>query len=129
MPPRMKPNKKRLTCIICPLSCVIDTEYTPRGIKSITGHQCKKGELYANEELFNPTRTLTTTIKVDGGVLPLVSVKTDKPIPKDKIFSVMAEVMRVTLIAPVTLGDIIIKNIQNTKANIVATKTVERVQA
>jgi len=122
----MKPNKKRLTCIICPISCVIDTEYNSRGIKSIKGHQCKKGELYAKEELFNPTRILTTTIKVYGGVLPLVSVKTDKPIPKDKIFSVMAEVMRVTLHAPVKLGDIIIKNVLDTKANIVATKTVER---
>ena len=111
------------------MSCVIDTEYNLRGIKSIKGHQCKKGRLYAKEELFNPTRILTTTIKVDGGVLPVVSVKTDKPIPKDKIFSILAEVMRVTLRAPVKLGEIIIKNVLDTKANIVATKTVERMQA
>lgn len=107
----------------------MDTEYNSKGIKSITGYQCKKGQLYAKEELFKPTRILTTTVKVDGGVLPLVSVKTDKPIPKHMIFTVMAEVMRVTLSAPVKLGDIIIKNVQNTKANIVATKTVEQLKA
>ena len=127
MPPKIKSNTKRLTCIVCPLSCIIDTEYTPKRIKSISGHQCKKGKVYAEDELFAPTRILTTTVKVDGGVLPLVSVKTNKPVPKEKLFSILDEIMQLTLDAPVKLGDIIIKNVQNTKANIVATKTVERI--
>jgi CxxC motif-containing protein len=83
--------------------------------------------VYAEEELFAPTRILTTTVKVDGGVLPLVSVKTDKPVPKERLFSIIDETMQLTIEAPVKLGDIIIKNVLNTKANIVATKTVEQI--
>ena len=122
-----KINNKKLTCIICPVSCVIEVECSKTKIKSITGHQCKKGEVYAKEELFNPTRTLTTTIPVEAGVIPLVSVRTDKPVPKSKIFNIMKEVMQLTLKAPVVVGDVILRNVQGTGANIVATKTVERV--
>lgn len=127
MPPKIKTKMKRLTCIVCPLSCILDAEYTPNRIKSISGQKCKKGRIYAEEELFAPKRILTTTVKVDGGMLPLVSVKTDKPVPKEKLFSILDETIQLTLEAPVKLGDIIIKNVQNTKINIVATKTVERI--
>jgi CxxC motif-containing protein len=121
-----KTKNNKLTCIICPVSCVIEVEHSKTRIKTISGHQCKKGKVYAKEELFNPTRTLTTTIPVEAGIIPLVSVRTDKPVPKNKIFSIMKEVMQLTLKAPVALGDVILKNVQGTGANIIATKTVER---
>ncbi len=120
----MVTKKKKISCIICPVSCVIDLEYTNKQIKSLKGHQCKKGKVYAEEELYHPTRTLTTTVKVNHGIQPLVSVRTDKPIPKKLIFSIMEEIMQLTVDAPVKLGDTIIENIKNTGANIVATKNV-----
>lgn len=121
-------NKKRLTCIICPVSCLIDAEYTSKKIKNISGHQCKKGKLYAQEEIYAPTRTLTTTVKIDGGVLPLVSVRTDKPVPKELIFPIMDEMMQISLSAPIKLGDIIIENVKDTDVNIIATKTVPELE-
>ena len=74
-------KKIPLTCIICPMGCSMEVEIeeSPDGQKkvlSVKDNGCKRGEQYASKELQNPTRTLTSTIKVDGGVLPVVPVKT-----------------------------------------------------
>ena len=122
----MAQKSRKLTCIICPMSCILDVKYINKKIKTIKGHQCKKGRKYAEEELFDPKRTLTSTVKVNHGVIPLVSVRTDRPIPKNLIFPIMHEIMQLTLDAPIKLGDIIVKNIQNTDANLIATKTVAK---
>jgi len=119
-------KKKKITCIICPMSCIIDVDYAKKGIKKLQGHQCKKGKVYAREELYDPKRMVTSTIKVNGGVLPLVSVRTNKSVPKKLIFPIINEISRINLEAPVKIGDIIIKNIQGTGTNIIATKTVDR---
>jgi CxxC motif-containing protein len=95
-------------------------------INSITGHQCNKGLDYSKEELFAPKRTLTTTVKVNNGTLPLVSVRTDKPVPKELVFPIMAELRKLTLQAPVKIGDVILEHVKDTDADVVATKTVEK---
>ncbi len=120
-------RKKKFTCIVCPLSCIIDVNYTNKGIKKLKGHQCKKGKSYVEAELYAPMRTLTTTVLVRNGVLPVVSVRTDKPIPKNLIFSIMDEIMGLKVEAPIKLGDMIYKNIKDTGANIIATKTVGKI--
>jgi CxxC motif-containing protein len=104
----------------------MEVKYTNKHINSLKGHQCNKGKVYTQEELYNPKRTLTTTVKVDQGVIPLVSVRTDRPIPKKLIFPIINEISQLTIEAPVELGDILLKNVQNTGANIIATKTVGR---
>lgn len=81
--------------------------------------------MYAAEELLNPVRTLTTTIRVSNGVIPLISVKTDKPIPKEKLFKVMDTISEFEVNAPVKIGDVLIGNVGGLDANIVATKNVE----
>ena len=122
----IKPEQKRITCIICPMGCVMDAECTKTEVRSIHGHKCKSGKIYAKEEIFNPTRTVTTTIRVKNGVIPLVSVKTAKPVPKGLIFNIMDELKQKSVSAPVKLGDIIIENIKHTNVNIIATKTVDK---
>jgi len=121
-----KHEQKQITCIICPMGCIIETECTKSKIISIHGHKCKKGKIYAKEEIFNPTRTVTTTIRVQNGVIPLVSVKTDKPVPKGLIFIIMDEVKQKSISAPVKMGEIIIENIKCSGTNIIATKTVDK---
>jgi CxxC motif-containing protein len=121
-----KNGHKQITCIICPIGCTLDVECTKTELKSIHGHKCKSGKIYAKEEIFNPTRTVTTTIKVQNGFIPLVSVKTDKPVPKGLIFEIMDEVKQKSISAPVKIGDIIIENIKKTGVNIIATKTVDK---
>ncbi|MGI5988821.1 MAG: DUF1667 domain-containing protein [Lachnospiraceae bacterium] len=118
---------KHLTCICCPMGCQISVDLEDGEVKKITGNTCKRGEIYAAKEVVSPTRVVTTTVKVDGGELPVVSVKTEKDIPKGKIFDVMAAVENVRVAAPVAIGDVILPNVADTGVNIVATKNIAKV--
>lgn len=120
--------KNEITCIICPIGCRLIVEYEDDTIIDIKGFECKKGKKYASEELLNPVRTLTTTIIVKNGEIPLVSVKTDKPIPKDKLFEVMDAVSEIEVHSPLSIGDVLVKNVLGLNVDIVATKNVERLK-
>jgi len=89
------------------------------------GVKCKKGEEYAINEVLNPKRMLTTSILVENGIWPLVSVKSSEPIPKEKLFHALKEIKKTTITAPVNSGQIIIKNVAETGINIIATKSVK----
>ena len=95
-------------------------------IEIIEGNKCKKGVEYAQEEVLNPRRVLTSSVLLLGAELPIVSVKTLHPIPKEKIFDALAEIKRAAVNAPIRSGNVIIKNVAGTGINIVATKTVPR---
>jgi CxxC motif-containing protein len=118
----------KITCIICPIGCEMTIHHKEGIITNIEGHQCKKGIGYAKEELLYPVRTLTTTVKVDRGVIPLVSVRTNKPIPKEKLFQVMNAVAEIEVNAPVMIGDILVKNLIGLDAHLIATKNVDIVE-
>ena len=113
--------KKDLTCVACPLGCAITVEYDETGVQSVTGNTCKRGDAYARTEIVNPTRSLATSVKVSGGVHPVVPVKTNQPIPKKLMFECMKAINAVTVNAPVTLGQVIIPNVLGTGADVVAT--------
>ena len=112
---------RELTCINCPMGCRITVTMEGAEVLSVTGNTCKRGEAYAKTEITNPTRSLTSSVKVCGGVLPVVPVKSDKPVPKDMLFDCMKEINSVCVEAPVKIGQVIIENILGTGANIVAT--------
>jgi CxxC motif-containing protein len=118
--------ESKVTCIICPIGCEIVIHYKDENILSIEGHQCKKGLPYAEEELFNPKRTLTTTMVVKGGESPLVSVKTSSPIPKNRMFDVMDSISLTEIDAPIEIGDILVKDILGLNTDIIATKKVKK---
>lgn len=116
---------KELICINCPLGCVVKVNIDDGEIKDITGYSCKRGITYAQKEITNPMRIVTSTIKVDGGEKPLVSVKTKQSISKNKIFDCMDEIRRVVVKAPVAAGDVLIENVAETGVEVVATKDVK----
>ena len=116
--------KKEMICIGCPMGCYLTVDYVGKTIQSITGNRCKVGLEYAEKECFNPERTLTTTVNVKGGHLPLVSVRTSKPIPKNRIFEAMALLAKVEIEAPVKIGEEIIQNLFDTTVSVVATKNI-----
>lgn len=118
-------EKKELTCIGCPLGCAITVEMKNGEIVSITGHTCKRGEEYARKELTNPTRIVTSIVRVKGGRIPMVSVKTKTDIPKSKIFDCAKALQNVIINAPVHIGDVIVEDVAGTGVAIVATKNVE----
>lgn len=102
----------KLVCIKCPRGC----ELTIDG-DSVTGNFCPRGLTYAKEEMSCPMRTVTALIKVDGGVVP---VKTDKEVPKAKVFDVLNEISKLKP-KSVKFGQTVLKNVCDTGANIVVT--------
>lgn len=116
--------KKDVTCIVCPLGCRIRVAYSEDAIHSIKDYQCEKGKDYAVAEVFNPKRSLATTLTVINGELPLVSVKTSEPVPKQRMFDIMDTIAAIKVDAPVAMGDILIEQVLGLDVNIVATKHV-----
>jgi CxxC motif-containing protein len=106
------------------MGCYLTVNYEGTKIGAISGNRCKVGLKYARKELSNPERTLTTTVKVRNGQLPLVSVRTNKPIPKSCLFEAMALLSKVEVEAPIKIGEPIVESIFGTGINIVATKNV-----
>lgn len=116
--------KHELTCIGCPLGCALVVEIEGNRIVSVTGFTCKKGEAYAQAEMINPRRTVTSTIKVRGGDTPMVSVKTALEIPKAQVTECMAALKDLAVDAPVKINDVILSDVCGTGVDIVATKNV-----
>ena len=119
-------DEKEITCIICPIGCKILVRSDGTRFELIDGNKCKKGINYARTEALDPRRMLTSSVLVKNGEWPLVSVKSSEPIPKEKVFSVLKEIKKIAVNAPVKSGQTIIKNVSNTRINIVATKSIKK---
>lgn len=124
-------SKKELTCIVCPNGCELEASFENNAsglqITEITGHLCEKGPEWAEQELTHPVRTVISSILVESGDLPLVSVRTDAAVPRNVIFDVMKEIKAAKTKAPVAIGQILIKHPAGTACNIVATKNIRNI--
>lgn len=119
-----KEEQKNLTCIRCPIGCQITVTLADGQVTAVEGNSCPRGAEYARNEVTHPMRTVTSTVRIQNGVLPVVSVKTQTDVPKDRIFQVMDEINAVTAVAPVQIGDILKKDLAGTGVALVATKNV-----
>ncbi|GLI51866.1 molybdopterin oxidoreductase [Tepidanaerobacter syntrophicus] len=117
--------QKKITCIICPVGCEITVTGTKDTIEKIEGNQCKRGIKYVTDEYFDPKRILTTTIKIENYKLPVISVRSDKSISKKLIFKCMELIKKTCIKTPVGMKEVVIKNILDTGADIITTKTTE----
>lgn len=115
---------RELICIGCPLGCPLTVEMKGTEVVSVTGNTCPNGDRYARKEVTDPRRTVTSTVRVLGGSLPAVSVKTAQDIPKNKIFDCMQELATIRVKAPVQEGYVIVSNIANTGVSVIATKEI-----
>ena len=115
---------KEYTCIICPNGCDISTEIEEDKIITLEGALCDRGYEYVKQEIINPQRNITSSILLEDGVIPLVSVRLSKPIPKDRIFNVMEIIKKTRLTAPVYIGQVVIPNILNLGIDVIVTKNV-----
>ncbi len=119
-------KEKEITCILCPNGCDIKITYTSQEIQGIDGATCSKGNDYAKQEFENPVRTLTSSILVKGGDSDLVSVKTDEPIPLEKIMSIMEILKTFEVKAPVMVGDVLLENPADLNCKLIATREIKR---
>lgn len=114
---------KSYTCIVCPQSCKVSVEEVESALY-ITGATCKRGEEFARNEHTNPKRMLTSTVKVKNGVLPRLPVVTAQEIPKSMLYQCLNIVYKTTVTAPVTCGDVIVKDIGDTGVDLVASRNI-----
>ena len=113
-------KERLLTCIVCPRGCQMKVTLADDGrVEAVEGNFCKRGVTYANDECTNPKRTVTSTVRCKSG--DVVAVKTDSTIPKGMMFEVMDAINSVVADDGIKIGDVIIENVCDTGANVVAT--------
>ena len=114
-------GSKDIRCIVCPTGCLVHVENV-NGELIIEGHSCKRGEVYGREEFIAPKRILTTTIRVENGFLPLIPVRSDKPLPKERLQEALKEIAITEVKAPIKMGEVLIKNVLGLNTNIIASR-------
>lgn len=116
---------KHLICICCPLGCSLTASLENGQITAVSGNTCPRGEAYAKTELTAPMRTVTSTVRITGARMPVVSVKTGTDIPKEKIGAVMDAIRTIRASAPIHIGDVLLENAAGTGVSIIATKDAD----
>lgn len=117
-------NTIELTCIGCPLGCPLTVTMENNEVVEVKGNTCPKGAIYAKKEVTNPTRIVTSTVRVTGGSSPMVNVKTASDIPKGKIFECVEALKEIVLVAPVKIGDVVLDDVAGTGVAVVAARNV-----
>jgi|LGOV01.1.fsa_nt_gb CxxC motif-containing protein len=111
---------KELTCIVCPTGCLLKVEkISDEWI--VEGALCPKGKEFAINEMTSAKRSVSSTVKTTFKNTPRLPVKTDREIPRKLIFSLMEKINEVVLDYPVSTGEVILENVLDTGANIIAT--------
>jgi CxxC motif-containing protein len=116
-------REQDIICTVCPMGCTIHVTGTDTEIQSVTGFTCPRGEKYARSEFTCPVRTLTTTVRIFHATEPLLPVRVDRPIPKEKLFEAMELVNRLEVSLPVRIGDVLMEDLFGAK--LVATANAE----
>ncbi|MGI6315190.1 MAG: DUF1667 domain-containing protein [Christensenellales bacterium] len=119
-------NVREIICTSCPLGCRL-TAGTEEGKIRIIGHTCPRGEKYGIAEYTDPQRTVTTSVWVEGGDAPLVSVRTDRPVSKKNIPAVLAAAKTLRASAPIRVGETLLENADGAGANLTATRPVKKI--
>ncbi len=99
---------KEVVCTECPMGCEIQVLIEDEKVVSVSGNTCPRGKIYAQNEVACPKRILTSTIKSVGG--KLVSVKTDAPVKRVELLSLMKKLNSLTCADFVKIGDVVCKD-------------------
>lgn len=113
-----------LICIVCPKGCHLKVD--EQNDYAVTGNSCPRGAEYGRAELTNPTRVVTSTVKIEGALHPRCPVKTNAPIPKKFVMDAVRALNGICLHAPVTVGQVILKNVCGTGVDFIATRNFEK---
>jgi len=119
-------ERREFTCIRCPMGCRISAWIDGPDVVEMAGATCKRGQKYVREEVKDPRRTIITTVRIEGGEVPMLPVHTKKTIPKALLPKAMQELAKVVVKAPVKCGDGIVSNILGTGADVLASRDVEK---
>lgn len=122
----MKTNRE-MVCIVCPNGCRLNVFVDEQNrVTRVENALCRNGRTYAEDEVQCPKRSLTSTVKVKDGTHPLVSVRSSKPIPKEKLQEAVDTLRLLELTAPVDFHQVIVSDILGTGADIVTTRQIAK---
>ncbi|MEA3309998.1 MAG: DUF1667 domain-containing protein [Chloroflexota bacterium] len=113
---------EKMICITCPMGCTLQVTHEDNKVLNVEGNGCPRGKRYAQEELTDPRRMVATTVRVNGGLHPLVPVYTAAPIPKQLIFELLAQIRQIEINAPVEIKQVVLANVLNTGIDVVASR-------
>jgi len=116
-------QEREIICVSCPMGCRMTVTLSENEVVKVENNTCKRGETYAKQECISPMRMVTAVAPVKGSKTP-ISVKTEEPIPKDKIMAVMDEINSADFSTPIHIGDTLIEDVASTGVNVIATKTL-----
>jgi CxxC motif-containing protein len=117
---------KKFLCVSCPVGCPLTVTLEDGAILTIEGNTCPLGEKYARNEVINPVRTFTSTVRVDGGSLPVCPVRSRTPLPLSKVFDVAGVVAKLVVKPPIEVGQTLIENVCGTGSDIVASRPMPK---
>ncbi len=115
---------EKIICITCPKGCTLEVTREGQTVLKVDGSGCKRGARYVEEELRDPRRMIASTVRVTGGLHPLLPVYTAAPFPKPRIRELLTALRAVEIDAPVQMGDVVLENALGTGIDVVASKTV-----
>ena len=115
-------GRAEIVCILCPKGCHLKVD--PARDYAVSGNSCERGGRYGKAELSAPQRVITSTVRISGAELARLPVKTDRPIPKEKIFAAMETLKGIEIHAPVQAGDAVVKDVCGTGANFTACRAL-----
>ncbi len=116
--------KKEIICISCPNGCSLEVDVENGKVLSVKGGECRKGIDYAKNEILSPLRFVTTTVKITGADLPLLPVRTSKPVPRELCAKIVKKASKIAVKAPVKIGQVIAPDILSTGADLIATRSL-----
>jgi len=111
---------REMYCITCPNGCHLRVAGQGHDI-AVEGHKCDRGITFAEAEMNNPTRSLTTTVRTRFPGIPVLPVRTDGEIPKDKIMDAMYELNEVVIADELDCGAVVLENVAGTGINVILT--------
>lgn len=111
-----------MNCIMCPMGCELTVTVEMGVATSVKGNSCPRGAKYAKDEVSAPKRMLTSTVRVEGGQLPLLPVVSANVLPKERIMDCAAYLRGVKVAAPVKTGDVVVENILGFGVNVIASR-------
>jgi len=120
-------DQKNFTCIGCPIGCPLQLTHEGLEVLEIEGYQCNRGAKYAQQEFRDPRRFMSTTVRIEGARWKRLPVKVTAPVPKDRVVAAAVEIHKLSIQAPVRMGDVLLKDLLGEKGvDVVATRSMER---
>ena len=113
-----------IICILCPLGCNMSVQIEGEKVIDVQGNKCKKGAAHAEREIFAPVRVLTTTMRTDNAETPLLPVRSNREIPRERLLECMRLISKHVVNGPITLGQAVMENILGLGVDMIACRSL-----